>query len=40
MACALYAYETFKDIAQVDDFGPGPSCTMRGCGFRNGHSFA
>jgi len=23
MACALYAYEAFKDIAQVDDFGPG-----------------
>jgi hypothetical protein len=22
MACALYAYETFKDIALVDDFGP------------------
>jgi hypothetical protein len=22
MACALYAYETFKDIVQADDFGP------------------
>ena len=23
MACALFAYEVFKDAAQVDDFGPG-----------------
>lgn len=23
MACALFAYEVFKDIAQVDDFGSG-----------------
>jgi hypothetical protein len=23
MACAMFAYEVFKGIAQVDDFGPG-----------------